>query len=149
MEGGTHLVLSVFFNPYPQASARVPILRICLRVNTQQYSQSNTVLIIYCNCLSFSNLEECHLSIFNRGNEQLIPLLLEFCLVKHHKSPAIWHWNLIEASHRRGFTQIPSPECAAQNSYQLYFWRRGTLDLSVHRMKPETNHATAYSSSLG
>ena len=40
-------MLSVSLNPYPQASAWVPILRICLRVSTQQYSQSNTVLIIF------------------------------------------------------------------------------------------------------
>ena len=40
-------MLSVSLNPYPQASACVPILRICLRVSTQQYSQSNTVLIIF------------------------------------------------------------------------------------------------------
>ena len=47
MVGGTHFVLSVSLNPYPQASAWVPILRKCLRVSTQQYSQSNTVLIVY------------------------------------------------------------------------------------------------------
>ena len=37
-------MLSVSLNPYPQASAWV---HICLRVSTQQYSQSNTVLIIF------------------------------------------------------------------------------------------------------
>ena len=46
MEGGTHLVSSVSLSQYPQASVWVPILRICLRVSTQQYSQFNTVLII-------------------------------------------------------------------------------------------------------
>ena len=46
MEGGIYLVLSVSLSPDPQASAWVPILRMCLRVSTQQYSQSNTVLII-------------------------------------------------------------------------------------------------------
>ena len=40
-------MLSVSLNPYPQASAWVPILRMCLRVSTQQYSQSTTVLIIF------------------------------------------------------------------------------------------------------
>ena len=38
-------MLTVSLNPYSQASAWVPILRICLRVSTQQYAQSNTVLI--------------------------------------------------------------------------------------------------------
>ena len=73
MEGGIHFVLSVSLNPYPQASAWVPILRICLRVSTQQYSQSNTILIIF--ALLFIvletetnkafKLEQCHLSILN------------------------------------------------------------------------------------
>ena len=64
-------MLSVSLDPYPQASAWVPILRICLRVSTQQYSQSNTVLIIFVPLFivletetdKVSNLEQFHCSL--------------------------------------------------------------------------------------
>ena len=69
-------MLSVSLNPYPEASAWVPILRICLRVSTHQCSEYDVFqpsfkrsLEFLPDCIGCDDGQGCHLvTVYNTAS---------------------------------------------------------------------------------